>query len=75
MKSRIYRIIPRTTPALEPELDSEPTEIDIPLISHTPEADQEDTVENPSDLEETWLELKRGPGRPRRIKTGNRGRP
>jgi len=42
-----------TTPALEPELDSEPTEINIPLTSHTPEADQEDTVKNPSDLKKT----------------------
>jgi len=64
-----------TTPALGMDLDSEPTEIDIPLISRTSEANQEDAVESLSDLEETQPESKRGPGRPRKIRTGNRGRP
>jgi len=66
---------PGTMSKLEPELDSKPPEIDVPLTPHASKADQEEAIEDLPDSEETQPESKRGPGRPRKIRTGNRGRP
>jgi hypothetical protein len=70
-----YPSCPSIDPAPESELEIERQMADVPLILPASKVDCDDIEGGQPDADEIRPELKRGSGRPRKVMTGNRGRP